>query len=200
VASDETLMDRYAHGAPEAFEELYDRYGRRAFGFLLRRTGRQDRADDLFQELFLRLHRFRHTFRPDGHFEPWFFRIARSVLADDFRRRATRISTQPEGSQEPAGDSDPEREAGACEALTIALASLSQEERFILCAAKGECVGYEEIARELDRGVDGVKQVASRAMRRLRGTTASSPERVGSHPWLVPVAAVGPERVRQRCR
>lgn len=204
VASDETLMDRYAGGAPEAFEKLYDRYGSRAFGFFLRRIRSPERAADLFQELFLRLHRARHTFRPDGHFEPWFFRIARSVLADDFRRRASRISMLPEGSEEPAGGSDPEREAGVCEALTRALAALSEEERFILCAAKAEGVGYEEIARELDRGVASVKQAASRAMRRLRGTRESSLDRVASGTWLVPAlvqeTAVAGGRHREAAR
>lgn len=85
--SDEALMAADAQGDPAAFDELFARYERRAYAFFLQRVRSPERAADLFQELFLRIHRSRETFRPEGRFAPWLYRIARHVLVDDFRRR-----------------------------------------------------------------------------------------------------------------
>src|SRR5215470_14100314 len=84
--SDEVLMRRYARGDEAAFQLLFRRYRRPVFEFFRRRTQSDERAADLSQELFLRLHSARATFRPDGAFQPWFFRIARHLCIDDLRR------------------------------------------------------------------------------------------------------------------
>src|SRR5262249_35863341 len=85
--SDGELMGRYSDGSQGAFEELFRRYEARAFGFFLRRVHGEARARDLYQELFLRLHRFRHAYDASRPFEPWFFHIARRVLVDEWRRQ-----------------------------------------------------------------------------------------------------------------
>ena len=56
---DENLMARDAAGDAEAFDELFRRYEPRAYVFFLKRTGSPQRAEDLYQELFLRIHRAR---------------------------------------------------------------------------------------------------------------------------------------------
>src|SRR5262245_22753858 len=85
-ASDEALMERYANGDAAAFEALFQRYELRAFSYFVKRTGSRDRAQDLYQELFLRVHRARHAFDPGREFAPWFFHIAHHLLIDDERR------------------------------------------------------------------------------------------------------------------
>ena len=82
---DETLMDRYVHGDTAAFDELFRRYERQAFAFFIRRTRSADRSEDLYQELFLRIHRARHTYDARRAFAPWFFQIAHHLLIDDVR-------------------------------------------------------------------------------------------------------------------
>src|SRR5262245_7716344 len=106
---DSQLMKLYAHGSQGAFEELFRRYEGRAFRFFLRRVHCEARARDLYQELFLRLHRFRHTYDASRPFEPWFFYIARRVLVDEWRRRFREAHVDLEAGQLASGAPDPER-------------------------------------------------------------------------------------------
>ncbi len=171
---DETLMGRYADGDDAAFDELFLRYEPRAYGYFASRTGSADRAQDLYQELFLRIHRARDSYDPARAFSPWFFQIAHRLLIDD-ARRAYRSQEQPYGNLEPraiaatAADGMLEREA-----LARVLEPLSADERYVLVSAKAEGVSYQELAVQLGKSVDAVKQMASRAMRRLRAVHRSS--------------------------
>jgi RNA polymerase sigma-70 factor (ECF subfamily) len=170
--SDSQLMERYALGDGHAFDELFRRYEGRAYAFFLRRTGSPDDARDLYQDLFLRVHRFRARFDPTQGFEPWFFTIARHVYIDHLRRRG--------GIEEPGGDSLADRaQAGWAERQAIArdevrrvFACLSPEQEAVLVAAKIGGFDYGEIAEELGKTVAAVKQSASRAIRRIRALDA----------------------------
>ena len=81
--SDADLMERYSRGDRAAFQLLFRRYRRQVFEFFRRRTQSPERAADLTQELFLRVHSARATFRSDRPFQPWFFRIARHLCIDE---------------------------------------------------------------------------------------------------------------------
>lgn len=171
--SDEALMSAYASGSPAAFDELFRRYERRAWAFFRRRVASADRASDLYQELFLRVHRFRDTYDPSRAFAPWFFQVARNVLIDD-TRRAFRAREQPLGddvSATPEGDA--ERTVAARESAAQQLGELTEEGARVLVGSKLLGQDYGEIAREIGKTRDAVKQIASRSLRRLRG--ASSP-------------------------
>ena len=85
-ATDSQLMERYALGEGKAFDELFRRYEGRLYAYFLRRTRSPDAARELYQELFLRIHRFRARFDPSRGFESWFFTIASHVFVDHLRR------------------------------------------------------------------------------------------------------------------
>jgi len=170
--SDETLMGRYASGSAEAFEELFRRYEHRAYTFFLRRTGSGQRAEDLYQELFLRIHRARARYDPCRPFPPWFFQIANRLLVDD-HRRAFRTREVPISEREPRAEQlGSEDELVARERAERALASLSSEERYVLLSAKVEGIGYPELAGQLGKSVEAVRKIASRAVQRLRAADA----------------------------
>jgi RNA polymerase sigma-70 factor (ECF subfamily) len=161
-------MRRYADGDQAAFDELFRRYEPRAYAFFYRRTGSGDRAEDLYQELFLRLHRSRTSYDPARPFAPWFFQIARRLLIDDLRR-AFRSNEVPVAASETSESApDAEERMGYVEQARGLLAELSAEERRVLVAAKVEGVSYGELARDLGKSTDAVKKLASRAMQRLR--------------------------------
>lgn len=166
--SDETLMARYADGDPMAFATLFSRYERRVFVFFRRRTGSSERAQDLYQELFLRIHRAREGFDPNGLFAPWLFQIAQRLLIDD-RRRAYRSREIALADHEPAAQA-PSGEQGLAqrEALGHALASLSSEEQQFVIGAKLIGIDYAELAVARGKSVEAVRQIVSRALRRLR--------------------------------
>ncbi len=170
--SDESLMQRYADGDPDAFEELFRRYEPRAYGFFLKRTGSPQRAEDLYQELFLRIHRNRDRYDPARPFAPWFFQIANRLLIDD-HRRAFRNHEVPIGDREPRTERPRSEDVVADrEQIGYLLHVLSPEERYVVQSAKVEGIGYPELAEHLGKSVDAVKKMASRALQRLRSAAA----------------------------
>lgn len=164
---DETLMERYVAGDAAAFDELFRRYERRAFAFFARRTQSADRAQDLYQELFLRIHRARHAYDPRRPFAPWFFQIAHRLLIDD-ERRAFRNHEVPldESVSNPSGAERVDRIVDR-QWLAGLLGNLSEAERYVLLAAKGEGLSHAELAVGLGKSGDAVKKIASRALRKL---------------------------------
>jgi RNA polymerase sigma-70 factor, ECF subfamily len=167
---DGQLMRLYALGSQGAFEELFRRHEDRAFRFFLRRVHCEARARDLYQELFLRLHRFRHTYDASRPFDPWFFHIARRVLVDEWRRRFREARVDLDVAGLPSGAPDPEQVAVARHDGVRQLERLSPDEVRILVDAKVRGLGYSEIATALSRSVSAVKQTASRSLRRLRAS------------------------------
>ncbi len=187
---DAELMALYAGGGRAAFEELFRRYEGRAFHFFRRRIGSDDRARDLYQELFLRLHRFRDRYDSERPFPPWFFQMARHVLVDELRRGPRSAAIPLDDAPAPAADSDAEQRTDSRRELARTLGTLPEDVSHILVHAKLLGRDYREIALEMGRSADAVKQTASRAMRRLRLARAAldsleppaSPFRRGSSP------------------
>jgi len=167
--SDEALMDRYARGDGAAFDELFARYQERAYAFFLWRVGSAEHAADLYQELFLRIHRARERYDPGRPFAPWFFQIARRLLIDALRHRGrSREDLALDAGCAESGEPGPERRVAATEQAAAILARLSAVERYVLVSAKLHGRNYTELAAELGKSTVAVKKLASRAVQRLR--------------------------------
>jgi len=100
MEADEALMVRVQHGDGRALEALVGRYDRRLLGFLGRR-GAAGRADDLFQETWLRVVRGAGGFDPSRRFSTWLFQIANNLCRDVARRHAVETRAL-EGARAPA--------------------------------------------------------------------------------------------------
>jgi RNA polymerase sigma-70 factor, ECF subfamily len=87
-SSAEALAARAAHGDRDAFEQLVNQFQRRIYGFAYRYIRDADEAQDLVQEIFLRLYRKLGRFDPHRPFEPWFWRVAANVCANYLEKRA----------------------------------------------------------------------------------------------------------------
>jgi len=166
--SDEVLMARYVEGDTKAFEALFQRYEQRAYAFFLKRTGARHRAEDLYQELFLRIHRSRDRYDPSRPFSPWLFQIAHNLLVDDSRRAFRGHEVSIEGHEAGSRRSDREAEIAAIEEAAHLIASLSPEERYVVLSTRLEGIGHAELAGRLGKSEGAVKKMASRAVRRLR--------------------------------
>lgn len=178
---DEALMGRYACGDSEAFEELFRRYEPRAYVFFLKRTSSPQRAEDLYQELFLRVHRARDRYDPSRPFAPWFFQIANRLVVDDHRRAFRNHEIQIDDREPRAVQPGSDEQLGDLEQIDQLLETLSPEERYVVLVAKVEGIGYSELAENLGKSVDAVKKMASRAIQRLRSTLrAQSPFEIGA--------------------
>jgi RNA polymerase sigma-70 factor (ECF subfamily) len=165
--SDSALMDRYAQGNADAFDQLFARYDRRVFAFFLGRAQCADRAADLHQELFLRLHRFRDRFDSARPFAPWIFALARNVWHDDLRRRHGVVESG-EGIEVEAVDEDFESRLLSGNQAYRLLEALEPRERAIVLETAVAGFTYAELAPRAQRSVDSLKQAGARALRKLR--------------------------------
>jgi RNA polymerase sigma-70 factor (ECF subfamily) len=174
-------MARYADGDVGGFDELFRRYEARVHAFFLRRTGSVERARDLYQDLFLRVHRARDAYDPSRPFAPWLFQIAHRLLVDD-QRRAYRAHEIPMDDRERhARQPGSEDRLADREQLGQILDALSSDERYVVLASKLEGVGYAELAACLGKSVDAVKKMASRATQRVRAASASTAASIALH-------------------
>lgn len=90
ASEDDALMVAWASGDGTAFERLFARHRAPVFTYLLHQTGDRARAEDLFQEVFLRLVRTAGRYEPRGRFRAWLLTIAHHALTDARRRMALR--------------------------------------------------------------------------------------------------------------
>lgn len=187
---DEILMAAYQAGNEAAFREIFDRYGGRVYGFLVRRLGDRPLAEDLYQEAFLRLHRARHTYDATRPFRAWLFGIVHNLLTDALRGRSRAPETTSfedaggDGStpttrrQDVARDEQtPERVVAAREssaALSRALTALPSDEATVLILARIEGLSYEHIGEILGRSAAATKQLAYRALNRVKAKMAAN--------------------------
>ena len=100
--TDEALMRAVRDGDVARLGELFERHHRSVFDFLVRMTGDRASAEDMVQDVFVRMLKYRATFRDDGRFETWMFRIARNARADYFRTRHTAAEVTDEDVDAPA--------------------------------------------------------------------------------------------------
>src|SRR5258705_13079978 len=85
TVTDETLMHAVRKGDVAKLGLLFERYHRPLFDFLARMTGNAAVAEDLVQDVFVRVLKYRATWRDEGRFETWLFPIARNARAHFFR-------------------------------------------------------------------------------------------------------------------
>jgi RNA polymerase sigma-70 factor (ECF subfamily) len=95
-------MARVRDGELDLLAELFERHQRRLFNFFLRLAPGRSAAEDLVQEVFVRMLKYRHTFRSEAEFTPWMFALARNAAVDQFRARPKlEVQEDPE-APEPA--------------------------------------------------------------------------------------------------
>jgi RNA polymerase sigma-70 factor, ECF subfamily len=161
-------MARYVDGDAQAFEELFRRYERVVYGFLTTSTPSSDRVEDLYQELFLRVHRARTSYDPSRPFKAWLFQIARRLVIDDAQRAFRGQELQIHGWEPAEQKAGVEERIASRECLREALDMLSDDERYAVVAVRVEGIGYAELAKRLHKSADTVKKTVSRALLRLR--------------------------------
>jgi RNA polymerase sigma-70 factor (ECF subfamily) len=138
-----------------------------------RLTGNRPDAEDLVQDVFVRILKYRRTFQEDGSFETWVFRVARNARSDHFRtRRAVQPlgdddiqATAPGPGQQFERGQQQQRERAL---LKRALMQLADDKRELLVLARYRSMNYQRIAGVLGIEVGAVKVRVHRAMKELR--------------------------------
>jgi len=148
---------------------LFERHHVALFDFLSRMTGDRTAAEDLTQDVFLRMLKYRGTFRDEGRFETWMSHIARNARTDYFRRRAAVEMTDGiDVAADPPGPTDAVERDEQTTLLRRALLQLPEDRRELIILARYRGLKHEAIADVL--GVDSgtVKVRIHRALRELR--------------------------------
>jgi len=113
AVSDEALMRAVRGGELPRLGVLFERYHLILFEFLSRVTGSRHVAEDLVQEVFLRILKYRATYRDDARFEAWMYGIARNARADYFANREKVVPLSQEAFQSPTEDRRPKRRSSS---------------------------------------------------------------------------------------
>ncbi len=168
-AADERLMALYINGDDRAFQELFSRYKGRVFGYLTKRLTDPRVAEDLFQAVFLNLHRSRSRYNPERPFSAWLFSISRNVVRDHLRsQKRTVVAPLAEGNfEETSGQ--PLDDSSAQTRLEEALQQMTPMEREAIRLRYDKAFKFEDIARELNTSAGNARQLISRAVRKVRG-------------------------------
>jgi RNA polymerase sigma-70 factor, ECF subfamily len=166
--TDEQLMIRYQNSDEAAFEEIYARYAKKIYGFLMRRLGQPDDCAELFQETFLRLHRGRSSYKPEMSFKTWLYTIANNLVRDSLRikmrSKSARATEDIENSIERAIPDGNYK----LQSFKEAFATLTDDQREAIVLSRLEGLRYEEIANVMGRSTGAVSQLIQRAIGHLR--------------------------------
>jgi len=173
-ASDESLAARVIGGERAAFDQLVVRWRDRIVDLACLLTGDRDAAEDIGQEVFLRILRRPAAYDPRRPFQAWIYTVARNLCHDRYRRESTRRRHQEAAAAEhrvgPRALPDPAEEASAHETedrLREAIAALPARFRevYVLCAVRGH--SYDEAGKVCGCPAKTVSTRLARARKRL---------------------------------
>lgn len=177
------LMQRVQQGDSDAFAVLRDRYANRVFGFFCKQLRDRAEAEDLTQEVFLRLFRSRLTYQPRARFATWIFHITQNVARNAMRSRRRRpcVNLDPEapamrslmeGLLPDKGDepSRPMERSELAGQVRAAVAELAGRQRTALELHQFHDRTYAEVAQELHMSPKAAKSLLYRARNQLRET------------------------------
>ena len=176
-------MVAFQEGDPEAFGTLHDRYHRQLLNYFYKMCYDASLAEDLKQETFLRLVRYKAKYRPEATFRTFLFTVARNLFIDSYRSKksapkavsadiriggdGSTIGDLLEGHEEAA-----EKRVADVEAATIvreALMDLPEAQRSVFLMVWDQGLKYREVAEILSVPVGTVKSRVNAALTRLRG-------------------------------
>jgi RNA polymerase sigma-70 factor (ECF subfamily) len=187
-----TLFHEFKNGSEDAFEKLFSRFRKPILSYVQARVANEETAQELTQEIFLKVYRFRDHYEDRYAFSTWLWTIARNTIADHLRGAKSSLHGMNSAvmSDDVVLDELPSRERHAEEllenkdtrrGLLKIMRSLTRMQKRVLWMRVVHHLSYQEIAENLQLSLSAVKNLA------LRGKTAmtESLELAGlSHPAM----------------
>lgn len=164
---DAALFMKVAAGDKRAFATLFDRHQHSVVRFAFRFVGSQARAEELAQDIFMKLYKNAKGYRPDAKFKTFMFRVATNHCLNEVRRPFQKAEANV--AQLPDTQESPERPDSALEgheleqAVHLAIDGMSERERAAFCMCRFEGLPYRDIAAALDASEAAVKSLIHRA-------------------------------------
>ncbi len=170
--SDNTLMTKVKEGDLTKLGLLFERYKKPLFGFFYGLNKEAELCEDLVQNVFLRILKYRYLFRGDGEFRTWMFHIARNVNHDHFRKNKWKHKESLDDWENKLGTDENRstqfRQDDEMQLLSMAMDRLSEDKREILLLSKFQEKKYKEIGEILGCTEGAVKVKVFRALQELK--------------------------------
>ena len=177
AADDSAVVTAFLNGEERAFGELVERYQTRLLNFIYRTIGDRDRAEDLVQEVFIRVYRHLHRFDRSKKFSTWVYTIASNLAKNELRNRSRNPlvlfqTMQGSGEDEDrplqfedttSRPDDMYRKRHLRELVEDTVAKLPEHHRQVFVLRELEGKSYEEIAEITDCNLGTVKSRLNRA-------------------------------------
>jgi len=165
----EDLMEQYVDGSPDAFDELYGRVAPKLYAYLLRLTQNRERAEDLLQVTFAKVHRARASYLRGAPLLPWVLAIARRSFFDE--RRAAKSRSEDlsnDGTLPEPTEPEADLPSDLSDALDRALSGLPESYREAITLTKITGLSVAEAAEVLGTTPTAVKLRVHRGYNQLR--------------------------------
>ncbi|MFD1002977.1 RNA polymerase sigma factor [Ohtaekwangia kribbensis] len=169
--TDELLMEAVKNGDLQQASALFERYNKRIFNFLARLTMDRALAEDLTQNVFLRIIKYRNSYREGARFQSWIYQVARNVFSDHYQVHKNKFSdfVDVEKVSDALYDTEDSDVLDEQERLLQrSMAKLSDEQRELLILTRFQHMKYEEVAAIMDTTVANIKVKVHRAILKLR--------------------------------
>ncbi|MEX0800558.1 MAG: sigma-70 family RNA polymerase sigma factor [Dehalococcoidia bacterium] len=174
------IVDAARAGDEAALAELYNRYFPRVYRYILARMGNTYDAEDLTEEVFLRvldaIERFQWREAP---FSAWLFRIAHNAVISHRRKEGARGRSTPLSEALPVGSQGPEEMVEnrlALKEIMKAAETLPEAQRKVISLRFAAGLSVAETARAMDKGEGNVKVIQHKAITKLREMLAQRPK------------------------
>jgi len=168
---DEQIMNFVQEGNFQQMGELYNRHYKRIYNFFRKMQLEQSISEDLTQNTFERVMKYKDSFKQDSQFVPWLYRIASNVKNDHYRGQKLKIAG--EVNEEVYRNKDVYKMENSSEdeqkdRLKLAMKKLTTDQQQLIWMAKYEGMKYEEVAQIMDLTISNVKVKIHRAIKDLR--------------------------------
>ena len=168
--TDERIMEAVKNGDLQQASLLFERYHKRIFSFLARMAMDQDLAEDLTQNVFLRMIKYRGSYKAGLKFQSWIYQMARNIFSDHYQANKNRYSNfvnveKMSDRIEDLGNEDQEQRE---QLLQRSLALLDTDQRELLVLTRFQHMKYEEVATLMETTVANIKVKVHRAIAKLR--------------------------------
>jgi RNA polymerase sigma-70 factor (ECF subfamily) len=177
-AEDIRLMQLVSAGETAAFEQLVERHQRLVVGTVARMLGNNSEAEDITQQVFVRVWKSARRYVPRAKFTTWLLKITRNLVFNELRRRSRHAQwpVQVESGEEERPIPDELAVAPDASlldqelqrAIETAIAQLPETQRMALVLRRYDELSYEQIADVLDQSVPAIKSLLFRARTELR--------------------------------
>jgi RNA polymerase sigma factor (sigma-70 family) len=166
--TDEQAMQSVKAGDLDKAAILFERYKHRLFNFFLKFCGDEAQAQDLTQNTFYRMLKYRQSYNEAQPFKAWIYQIARNLLKDSYKENQVKMIDLKSARQKHDTETEPMMKNEREQLLHQALKQLPEDQREILVLSRFEELKYEEIGEMMGISVANVKVKAHRAIQKLR--------------------------------